>query len=226
MKTLVCALLFTAAFGLPSQANVTYEYRPTALPQDSVPAWAARGAFGGGAQGEVLEGILTAKTNRPSWALWMIGTSPGGDRQFGDFTALEIPPGGPITVDFRVRMQPNPEDHPILQVSISNGATSAMVTFSPNQISIAGVTQPILVDTTQWGDYRIVVNGPQYDFYCVNSGITRSGEVAPGDSGQLIGFGFPALSEVNEPVERSFQLQFFKWQPGVVIREFPEAAVK
>lgn len=224
MKTLLCAILVTAILGLPSRANVTYEYRPTALPQDSVPAWAVLG--GVALCGEVLEGTLTAKTDRPSWSQWRLGTSVGGAKQFGDATALQIPPGGPITVDFRVKIQPNPGNHQTLQVNISNGGSGPSVTFSPNQISISGVTQPIQVDTTQWGDYRMVVDGTQFDFYCVNNQITRSTQISPGDWGQLINFGFPALSGVNEPVERSFQLQFFKWQPGVAIREFPAAAVK
>lgn len=224
MKTLVCALLFIAALGLPSRANVTYEYRPTALPQDSVPAWAVLG--GGALQGEVMEGILTAKTDRPSWSQWRLGTSAGGARQFGDAMAIQIPPGGPITVDFRVRIQPNPGNLETLQVNVSNGGSGPSVTFSPNQISISGVTKPIEVDTTQWGDYRMVVEGTQFDFYCVKTQTTRSTEISPGDWGQLINFGFPALTGANESGERSFQLQFFKWQPGVAAREFPAAAVK
>jgi hypothetical protein len=224
MKTLVCAILFSAALGLPSRANVTYEYKPTALPQDSVPAWAALG--GGALQGEVLDGILTAKTDRTSWSQWRIGTAPGGTREFGDATALQIPPGGALTVDFRVKVQPNTGNHQAFQINLSNGGSGPSITFSPTQIAISGVTKPIDVDSTQWSDYRLVLEGTKFDFYCTKTQTTRSVELSPGDWGQFINFGFPALTGASEPVERSFQIKFLKWQPGVADRQFPVAAEK
>jgi hypothetical protein len=222
MKKPICSTLLSVAACIPSWGNPTYQYPPDSLPQDSQPSWTVLG--GSNLRGEIVEGALLARTEKASWSQWRIGTAPGGGREFGDATALQIPDGGALTVDFTARLLPENPELPILSVALSNGACGSAVTFSPGSIAVSGVRTPIPTDTATWGAYRMVVEGTQFEFFCANTQTSLKAELTPSDWGKYINFGFPALEGQGEGIARAFEIKSIKWQPGVADRQFPAAA--
>lgn len=225
MKKLACLALLLASTVSPAFCEEVYEYLPDALPQESDPAWAALGNSSQ-LRGELVDGALIARTDSGAWSQWRLGVSADGQREFGDTLALQIPKGGALTVDFRVKLPADAPSLPCLQVGVSNGDAGWSVTFLPGEIKVAGVTKPIATDTAKWGDYRMVIEGTQGEFFCVNTQTSLKMEFAQSDYGQHILFGFPALDEGQEFVERSFELKALKWQPGKADRQFPQALEK
>ncbi len=205
------------------RANMAFEYTPNALPQESEPVWAVLGSPND-LRAEVLDGVLQVRTDKASWSQWRIGMAAGGGREFGDATALQLPAGGALTLDFEARLIPGGPDLPTFTVALSNGSSGPSVTFSPGMISISGVRKPLEADTTAWGKYRMVVEGTQFDFYCVNTNEHRKAELSAGDWGLFINFGFPALQDGLGAPERSFEVKSIRWQSGVADRQFPSEA--
>lgn len=221
------AILFISALSLAAamtaRAADSFQYVPLSLPQEADPAWQNLGNI----RGEIGTDALVAHTSLASWSQWRLGLGSGdAPREFGDSTSLQSLEGDAITVDFRARIAPDSPNLPVLDVGLANGKAGLTVTFSPGQISISGARQPIFPDTTQWSDYRLVLEGTKGEFFCVQSATSVKVDLVPADWGTYIHFGFPALNELDAVADRSFEFQVIRWHPGQALRDFPDSLAK
>jgi len=97
------------------------------------------------------------------------------------------------------------------------------VSFSRDQINVAGVSKPIYTDTSQWGDYRLVIEGTQGQFFCAQTGTSLKLELPAADWGTYIHFGFPALNEEQAVADRSFEIKLIRWYPGQAMGVLPDS---
>jgi len=223
-----CAALLLVVSSPPLHAMESFEYRPDALPQEAQPAWQQLGA---GKQASVtVEGrVLRVISGVPEFTQWRIGHgSQESGRGFGDSQAMPIEPGGSLTVDLRVRLstESDPSDQVAgFNVWVTNGEVSATLALLPGYVSFGGVKDPKPVESADWADYRIVVEGSRITYLFLGTSVVVDLSSSPGkDDGRFIAFGVPQWTEAGDAVPmRGFEIQSVRWYPGQALYAPPEA---
>lgn len=215
-------LILFAGICFARASDFPFEYVPNQLPTESEPRWHLWKSENCSGKISIVDKFLRYEGPGNERFAYMVGTFDNDKKAGSGAEAWQVS-NGVATVDFRFKCNADKKStEEIFYVSLSDGASTWLVSFSPTTVKSVGKTRP--VDTTKMDTYRLTLSGGTLQISCARLGTlleSHAGMTGDKISNRLL-FGTMG-GKKNQSVPVSWDFAFIRWTTDHAFSDRPPA---